>query len=57
MRNWELMNLLSKLPAGAEVKFKSVFEDVELKLSDSEEILIDREITDVSLQDDKILLC
>lgn len=57
MKNYELMEELSKLPAGAIVKFTSCFQDDELILTDSQETLIDREISDVSVQDDKILLC
>lgn len=57
MKNWELIAELSKLPAGAEVKYTSTFEDDELILTDSQGTVVDREITDVSIQDGKILLC
>ena len=57
MKNYELIAELIKLPAGAEVKFSSAFEDDELILTDNQETLVDREITDVSMQNEKILLC
>ncbi len=57
MKNWELIAELSKLPAGAEVKYTSTFEDDELILTDSQGTVVDIEITDVSIQDGKILLC
>lgn len=60
MKNYELMALLEKLPAGADVSFSCIFEQREVELiedSDGGELIaVDKNLCDVEFSDGNIML-
>ena len=61
MKNYELISLLSKLPAGAEVCFDSICGTSEVTIEEASDddftCIVSKRICEVVIEGDRIMLC